>query len=354
MRVIVDERLMGSLLHDALPDALIESTFTKRLHEQLAQSLLIVLEAERVRRQAAADRALALISALSNTYTEDNLVEVASALSALPNACGCHLVMENQRFSGPVRVVAGSMDGFGDHWRHRYTLDNRVGLTIEISWATETTSESATHLEEICDTLREALDRIEQNVRLQEEVETDALTGVGNRRRAVRMLAAARSQAERRGESTAVMMMDLDHFKKVNDMLGHDAGDRVLMLFGHMLSDTVRGYDTVARWGGEEFVIICPETDNAGAAALAHRILENTPKACAPALPDEWIQTVSIGIATYPAVADTPDALLREADRALYTAKSLGRNRFIRAGRDARAKNESPAGTQRGSRRRGQ
>ena len=168
--------------------------------------------------------------------------------------------------------------------------------------------------------------RSETARQLHEQLEVDPLTGVGNRRRGSRALAAAISRAERHAESVSVLALDLDHFKQVNDQLGHPTGDAVLQRFAAMLAEEVRPYDTVVRSGGEEFLIICPTIDAVGARALALRLLARTPGLCSELLPDGLGQTVSIGIAVFPDAADYPDGLVRKADGALYEAKRAGRN----------------------------
>jgi diguanylate cyclase (GGDEF)-like protein len=125
----------------------------------------------------------------------------------------------------------------------------------------------------------------------------------------------------------AVLLCDLDHFKQVNDRFGHETGDRVLSSFAALLRTSVRAHDTVIRWGGEEFLVILPGCDRAGAACLADRLLAACPDSCAAHLPDDVRQTTSIGIAVYPAAARTPEALIGAADDALYRAKREGRNR---------------------------
>jgi diguanylate cyclase (GGDEF)-like protein len=113
----------------------------------------------------------------------------------------------------------------------------------------------------------------------------------------------------------------------VNDTLGHGTGDQVLVRFAGMLAGSIREYDSVARWGGEEFLVICPDTDVAQAERLAQRLLEAVPGACAAALPADWVQTASIGIATYPVHGENPTAVVNAADEALYRSKDDGRNR---------------------------
>jgi diguanylate cyclase (GGDEF)-like protein len=163
--------------------------------------------------------------------------------------------------------------------------------------------------------------------RLRDLAWTDPLTGVSNRRRFLELFAVEFERAKRYGEELSCVMLDLDHFKGVNDRYGHLVGDRVLVAAADAFRSSLRAADVIARWGGEEFAVLLPHTDLAGAQAVAER--------CRRALEDVVVQagaarvgiTVSVGVAGFPdARLDGPDALMRSADDALYQAKSSGRN----------------------------
>jgi two-component system, cell cycle response regulator len=155
---------------------------------------------------------------------------------------------------------------------------------------------------------------------------SDPLTGVGNRRALEKALALETRRAERTGESLCAVMADLDHFKRINDTFGHDAGDKVLAAFGDLLRRQTRGTDVVARFGGEEFVVLMPHTDLVHATDTAERIREALASSRFEPLPDPV--TVSIGVAEL-AANEPGEALLRRADRALYEAKQSGRDRVV-------------------------
>lgn len=157
---------------------------------------------------------------------------------------------------------------------------------------------------------------------------TDALTGLLNRRMLEERLQIEQQRAQRYGKAFSLLMLDIDHFKKINDSYGHLAGDAVLKALASALSQQTRDIDSVARFGGEEFVIVLPETDGDGARVVAERI--RTAIAGAPfVLPDgcEIGVTVSIGIACFPLDAVNIEVLLERADQALYLSKNTGRNR---------------------------
>jgi diguanylate cyclase (GGDEF)-like protein len=129
----------------------------------------------------------------------------------------------------------------------------------------------------------------------------------------------------------SVLIADIDHFKKVNDTYGHDVGDVVIRGLGDILRRAKRNTDAVARFGGEEFVVICEETDARGAMLLAERIREELKRTVFHAKGPSGAQTLqvtcSIGVATFPDAGETWDEMFKAADEALYVSKRSGRDR---------------------------
>ena len=166
--------------------------------------------------------------------------------------------------------------------------------------------------------------------RLEAEARIDALTGLHNRRSFDRHLAAEHSRASRFNKPYALAMLDIDHFKRINDRHGHPAGDAVLTQLGQVLASQFRDVDVVARYGGEEFVVILPEISDSAAKEVAERV-RRAVAAKSFALPDgrEIGMTVSIGISCYPSCAASPEAAVNTADQALYIAKQAGRNHVL-------------------------
>jgi diguanylate cyclase (GGDEF)-like protein/PAS domain S-box-containing protein len=157
----------------------------------------------------------------------------------------------------------------------------------------------------------------------------DPLTGLANRRLLSDRLEQAMALARRRGTRVAVMLLDLDDFKIINDTDGHAVGDAVLATIAQRLRLTVRGSDTVARLGGDEFVVLLPEVESAEAtASLAEKIVEAVRE---PVHSDQrgYEIGVSIGIALFPGAGETGEALLQQADRAMYRAKAGGGRRAV-------------------------
>jgi diguanylate cyclase (GGDEF)-like protein len=164
---------------------------------------------------------------------------------------------------------------------------------------------------------------------------TDALTGLPNARTLHESLRRMLAYAGRRLEPLTLVLLDLDHFKRVNDTFGHEAGDAVLAGVGDVLASKLRGSDFAARYGGEEFVVLLPATDRAGGVAVANNLRELLTELRVPGL--DAPVTGSFGVASYPEDALDASALLRVADQALYAAKAAGRNCVRDAAADAAA-----------------
>jgi len=163
-----------------------------------------------------------------------------------------------------------------------------------------------------------------------EQSVTDALTGLPNRRQFDVRIAEEIERARRYGKGFSLMMLDIDHFKRINDQHGHDGGDAVLRHLGGILLGQVREVDFAARYGGEEFIFILPETEGPGARLVAERIRNAIAASPCPLPNGSAIRvTASIGIATYPICGDNIEELSRHADQALYVAKESGRNRVV-------------------------
>jgi two-component system cell cycle response regulator len=174
------------------------------------------------------------------------------------------------------------------------------------------------------------------NVLLHEEARrlsiTDALTGAWNYRYFQMTVGKEIERSARFGRPLALLMLDLDHFKLVNDVHGHQRGDAVLIELAERIRRTVRDVDTLARYGGEEFVVILPETDEQGAVQAAERITQVVRRAPFGSPDEDPLEiTISVGVALFPRHGSTSAGLLREADDALYAAKRQGRDRWVLA-----------------------
>lgn len=174
--------------------------------------------------------------------------------------------------------------------------------------------------------LQEELIATREELRIQ--ATRDFLTGIWNRGMIMRKLHEEIDRASRKSEPVAIAMCDIDHFKQINDTFGHPAGDAVLIEVARRMQDAIRSYDALGRFGGEEFLIICPTTDASGVARLAERL--RTIVSATPIKTDSHTvaATISIGVTAHDGNKPAEiDQLISQADSALYTAKRNGRNR---------------------------
>jgi diguanylate cyclase len=170
----------------------------------------------------------------------------------------------------------------------------------------------------------------------QEHVLQDPLTGVGNRRAFDSTMRKAITEASQQQSSLTLVMCDIDHFKRVNDAFGHQVGDEIIKMFSRVIEGGVREGDTVIRYGGEEFAIILPNSNQEAAKSVAERIrrsFENKKLTIRETNQKVGQMTASFGVAEY-RIGDDVDALVQRADTKLYDAKSAGRNRVAVFGED--------------------
>ncbi len=165
----------------------------------------------------------------------------------------------------------------------------------------------------------------EAEEKLQRLSTTDPLTGTYNRRMFMDMLSREMTRSGRYGEPFSLLMFDIDHFKRVNDTYGHDVGDRVLVEVVELSMELIRQSDILARWGGEEFMVLLPQTNPDMALALGERLRQRISEY---RFTDAGRLTVSIGVA-HQQQLDTIDSLLKRVDTAMYRAKETGRNRVV-------------------------
>jgi len=208
-----------------------------------------------------------------------------------------------------------------------HSSGHRVPITV---WAAPLTDETGTIIGaiEIFSDRRDRSALISELERLQHEVLSDPLTGLGNRRY-LDIMVESRLGAIREGaEPFGLFMADIDHFKLVNDEYGHDVGDKVLAMVAATLSSAVRPLDAAARWGGEEFILICPKVADA---------LQSIAERVRMMVEQSWVEledgrtlsvTISVGAAKA-AKGDSLETLVKRADARMYEAKNLGRNRCV-------------------------
>ena len=171
-------------------------------------------------------------------------------------------------------------------------------------------------------------DRLKESNRMLLELShRDPLTGLYNRRQMMKTLENEMDRSNRTGDPVSLVLVDCDDFKKINDTYGHQTGDEVLMKLGETFNRHLRQYDSVARFGGDEFALILPSTDIPEAVGIAGRIRQEVEQMTVDADLADLQVTISLGIARHPQTqVQIPEDLIREADYALYNAKRQGRN----------------------------
>jgi diguanylate cyclase (GGDEF)-like protein len=248
---------------------------------------------------------------IHDIYLIDHYLEENSGLSLLKEAAqaGCRAPMivvtgRSDREIDQAALEAGAMD---------YLVKGKIdGQLLDRS-------------------MRYALERNRLLEQIRDLALRDELTGLFNRRELHRFLEYEVIKCKRYGHPFSLMMMDIDHFKEINDRLGHRTGDIILQNIGQVLLSKTRGCDLAARYGGDEFIVVLPETTAQQAWNGAERLRKVVEKISIRVTNkrDEYEQiknTISIGIAGYPEDADSGDALLDAADQALYQAKRQGCN----------------------------
>jgi diguanylate cyclase (GGDEF)-like protein len=225
--------------------------------------------------------------------------------------------------NGARRVAEGDLD-----------VDLPTDRRDEIGYLSQVFNDMVVHLQESRQVVTAAQSQlVEHNRRLEELTVTDTLTGLANRRRLSEQMALQLERYRRNGRPFSVLMLDLDHFKTVNDRYGHLVGDQVLRQFAVCLTQSIRAVDFVARYGGEEFTILLFETGQADSWELAERIRTGVQEMRLTVESATVLRvTVSIGIAEVRNTDIAPDDLLQRADAALYQAKRAGRNCVCFAG----------------------
>lgn len=215
----------------------------------------------------------------------------------------------------------------------RFTHREKTAHGIRyLEWSGKGITDADGKLVEFVGIARDVTDRLNLIEKLSQQAYHDELTGLANRRFLSQQAQLELERAKRYQYPIAIFLLDIDHFKTVNDCHGHLAGDNILKQLSLLMKETLREHDMIARIGGEEFAVLLPEADLAAATIIAERLRQTVAKFAFHALPElETTMTVSIGVASTSDVAYDFEKLLNEADKRLYLAKAAGRNCVISA-----------------------
>jgi len=207
------------------------------------------------------------------------------------------------------------------------SADDVIGaLVVEGTEVGDISQHEARNVELLAAVARGSLEIAWEVEEVSRRARTDPLTGLANRRHFDEQLRRVSAETDRFGGTCSLIMLDLDHFKSVNDRYGHEGGDAALKHVAQVLSDGVRTVDLCARYGGEEIVILLPQTSAQGAVELADRLRQTIASRPAKSGVADIPVTASFGVATYPTPVPYGDWLVLAADKALYEAKAAGRN----------------------------
>jgi len=230
----------------------------------------------------------------------------------------------SEMFSSPEELVC-FREVKGNLWVEAvlFRLDEDTRGAVLLSFAKGMKQTDESYLKVICQ-------HLVSTIRLNHLATTDPLTGVPNRRALEHDLKSYGKLSRRYGKKLSLIMIDIDNFKGVNDTYGHSAGDQILKRVARLVKENIRETDTLYRYGGEEFAILCPETGKEGTYELAERIRKNVRETRFWIDRDKFIYiTVSLGVASYPEDTDDPQELLMIADISLYRAKNEGKDKTV-------------------------
>ncbi len=232
---------------------------------------------------------------------------------------------EAGRFLGPIAKHGRVSNG-----QYRMVRKDGGHIWVEVSARTvESAKTRSTHIEGILSDVTERQRMLED---LRWLATTDGLTDLFNRRHFLEIAEREMSRGIRYGRNLSLLMLDIDHFKAVNDTYGHDMGDMVLKMVARVCREKIRECDLVGRLGGEEFAVLCPDTHEEEGSILAERLRQAIGEPRVPT-PEGKLINVTISIGCAGLTGDTPDleTLLKLSDRALYAAKDSGRDRVFKA-----------------------
>jgi two-component system cell cycle response regulator len=266
---------------------------------------------------------------------QDSTIELVVTDLSMPELDGYGLIkkirsIDTSRFQNmPIIVVTGADDTVA---RERAFVEGANDFITKTSDHVEFLARVRAH-HKLAQTIRELE---ESRGFLRQQANTDPLTKLANRRYFFQTSTTVLSQMQRQNEHFSIIMLDIDHFKRINDTYGHQAGDYVLVELAKVLNETLRDGDIIGRMGGEEFVVACPFTNRLAAIVLSERLRKSVETSEFYFEGNTMPVTVSLGVATKTSGSDDVDKLMAVADSRLYIAKQKGRNRICASDKTSR------------------
>lgn len=291
---------------------------------------------EEARRQTMLETLNMLEEAILDLSLDGRLLNLSTAWTKLigdvdrPASAHYGQPLANFVYAEDIRLVESTILSLAAGNKHadpvRFRLEQKNGEHIWVEAKLTPHYSSHGHITGLCGVLRDITSSYLQERRITQLALHDGLTGLPNRILLEDHLAQAIARAQRNGTKVALGFIDLDHFKHINDTLGHKAGDTVLTTLSQRLQSVLREMDTLSRWGGDEFVVLLPDaTSEAGARIIAERLRD----AARQSIDIDGIETkltISIGFAVFPDDADSAETLMSVADHTMFHAKNVGRN----------------------------
>lgn len=335
-----DEELVVALMHAGATDYLAKTRLSPESLQRVLRNTLKLGELERQAQLAEGKLRLAakvfdnLLEGVMVTDADARVISINPAFTHISGYCsedilGCNPNLLRSDLHGEAffremwAQLAESGQWRGEIWNKRKNGD------VFLAWQTiSVVYDAAGSISHYVSVLFDITERHRQEELVRHRAYHDGLTGLPNRQLFHDRLTQALLRAHREGEMLAVMFLDLDRFKEVNDRLGHDVGDQLLCEVARRIKACIREGDTVARQGGDEFVLLLPRVkrlDNL--IHLAQKVLQSL-HGSIRIIDHELQPTISIGISVFPADGDQPDALIKCADEAMYQAKQNGRNTY--------------------------
>lgn len=272
------------------------------------------------------------VSALFAMISEENISSTKHLLDYLIHWLAYHILGQDQHMARQIEAIQSGMSPAKAYEMEERERDKATEpLLFALSGLFEQVSARNRELLQLNQSLEKKVTKrtrelSEANSYLKELSITDPLTGLPNRRHAMHSLDIVWEESIREQSSMVCMVIDVDHFKEVNDTSGHDAGDVVLMVLAKSLQHSLRSDDIVCRLGGDEFMVICPKTDSEGGLKIAELTRQEISKLKVPTGEGFWRGSISVGVAARTDKIESYDALIKAADTGVYAAKAAGKN----------------------------